>query len=97
PEMARVRQTFTGLAEELGTRVDQQSDELTAKTHRMILITWIVIALGLAASLVTALSVVHVEVVQVVSSFRNRILEVAEGRLDQPIENLSRANEIGEM
>jgi len=97
PEMARVRQTFTGLAEELGTRVDQQSDELTAKTHRMILITWIVIALGLAASLVTALSVVHVEVVQVVSSFRNRILEVAEGRLDQPIGNLSRANEIGEM
>ena len=97
PELARVRQAFTGLAEELEARVDQQSDQLTAKTHRMILITWIVIALGLAASLVIALSVVQVEVVQVVSSFRSRILEVAEGRLEQPIENLSRANEIGEM
>src|SRR4029077_5532287 len=57
PELARVRQAFTGLAEELEARVDQQSDQLTAKTHRMILITWIVVALGLAASLVIALSV----------------------------------------
>ena len=97
PEMAKVRQAFIALTEELDARVDQQSDELTAKTHRMILITWVVIGLGLAASLVIALSVVHVEVVRVVSSFRSRILEVAEGRLDQPIENLARANEIGEM
>ena len=97
PEMAKVRQAFIGLAEESSARVDRQSDELTAKTHRMILITWIVIALGLVASLIIALFVVRVEVVQVVSSFRSLILEVAEGRLDQPIGNLARPNEIGEM
>jgi signal transduction histidine kinase/CheY-like chemotaxis protein/HPt (histidine-containing phosphotransfer) domain-containing protein len=97
PEMARVRQAFIGLAEELDARVDQESAELTARTHRTILITWIVLTLGLVASLAIALSVVQVEVVQVVSSFRSRILEVAEGRLDQTIGNLTRPNEIGEM
>ena len=39
----------------------------------------------------------QVEVVKVVLSFRSRILDVAEGRLDQPIANLNRPNEIGEM
>jgi signal transduction histidine kinase/CheY-like chemotaxis protein len=97
PEMAKVRQELIALAEELDARVDRQSAELTAQTRRMILITWIVIALGLVASLVIALSLVHFGVVQVVSSFRARILEVAEGRLDQPIGNLERPNEIGEM
>ena len=55
------------------------------------------IVLGLAASFVIALSIVQVEVVKVVLSFRSRILDVAEGRLDQPIANLDRPNEIGEM
>ena len=48
-------------------------------------------------SFLIALSIVHVEVVKVVSSFRGRILDVAEGRLDQPIANLNRRNEIGDM
>jgi two-component system sensor histidine kinase/response regulator len=68
-----------------------------ARTARTIRNTWIVISLGLLISLVIALSVVHVELVKVVSSFRSRILDVAEGRLDQPIGNLDRPNEIGEM
>ena len=55
------------------------------------------IALGLLTSFAIALSIVHVEVVKVVLSFRTRILDVAEGRLDQPIANLNRPNEIGEM
>ena len=97
PEILRARQALITLAEELHTRVDQRSDELTATTHRTILITWIVIVLGLAASLAIALSVVQVEVVRVVSSFRTRILDVAEGRLDHPIGNLNRPNEIGDM
>ena len=92
-----VRQALIELADELDARVDQQSDELTARTHRTILITWIVIVLGLAASFAIALSIVQVEVVKVVLSFRSRILEVAEGRLDQPIANLNRPNEIGDM
>src|SRR5271170_4004984 len=46
----KVRQSVIDLVEELRKSVDQQSDELTAKTHRTILITWLVIALGLAVS-----------------------------------------------
>jgi hypothetical protein len=79
------------------TRVDQQSDELTARTHRTILVIWIVIAVGLASSFAVALSVVQIEVVRVVLSFRGRIWDVAQGRLDQPVGNLDRPNEIGEM
>ena len=97
PRLLLARQALIELADELDARVDQQSDELTARTHRTILITWIVIVLGLAASFAIALSIVQVEVVKVVLSFRSRILEVAEGRLDQPIANLDRPNEIGEM
>ncbi len=97
PEMRSSRQALADLADELHTTVDEQSDELTAKTHRTILITWIVIVLGLATSFIIALSIVNVEVVKVVSSFKTRILDVAEGRLDLPIANLDRRNEIGEM
>ncbi|WP_433964395.1 hypothetical protein [Tunturiibacter gelidiferens] len=55
------------------------------------------IILGLAVSFTIALLIVQVEVVKVVLSFRTRILDVAEGRLDLPITNLTRPNEIGEM
>ena len=97
PEFHTGRQVLTDLANEVHAAVDQQSEELTLKTHRTILITWIVIILGLAASFTIALSIVQVEVVKVVLSFRTRILDVAEGRLDLPIANLNRPNEIGEM
>ena len=97
PKLLLARQALIELADELHASVDQQSSELTARTHRTILITWIVIVLGLAASFAIALSIVQVEVVKVVLSFRGRILDVAQGRLDQPIANLDRPNEIGEM
>jgi signal transduction histidine kinase/CheY-like chemotaxis protein len=97
PALLQARQTLIELADELHQSVDQQSVELTARTHRTILITWIVIVLGLAASFAIALSIVQIEVVKVVLSFRGRILDVAQGRLDQPIANLDRPNEIGEM
>jgi signal transduction histidine kinase/CheY-like chemotaxis protein len=97
PVLSKGRQALIDLADELHATVDQRSIELSAKTHRTILITWIVIALGLAASFIIALSIVQVEVVKVVLSFRGRILDVAEGRLDLPIANLERPNEIGEM
>jgi hypothetical protein len=97
PRLLLVRQALIEVADGLHARVDQQSVELTARTHRTILITWIVIVLGLAASFAIALSIVQVEVVKVVLSFRGRILDVAQGRLDQPIANLDRPNEIGEM
>ena len=96
-DLQQARQAMTNLVDEMQKSANQGSDELTVRTHRAILITWIVIILGLAASFVIALSILQAEVVQAVLSFRNRILDVAEGRLDQPIANLDRPNEIGEM
>jgi signal transduction histidine kinase/DNA-binding response OmpR family regulator/HPt (histidine-containing phosphotransfer) domain-containing protein len=97
PEMVRDREELEALNAEVQATVDQQSTTLTAKTHRTIVVTWIVIALGLAISFSIALVIVQVEVVRVVMWFRGRILDVAAGRLDQPILNLDRPNEIGEM
>ena len=97
PQWAATRKATLGLQDEVQRRVNLQSQELTDRTFRTIRTTWIVISLGLFISLVVALSVIHVELVQVVSSFRNRILDVAEGRLDQPVGNLDRPNEIGDM
>jgi len=97
PEWSQARTALIGLQEEVHRRVDRQSQELTARTVRTIKTTWIVITLGLLISFGTALSIVHVEVVKVIQSFRGRILDVAEGRLDQPVGNLDRPNEIGEM
>ncbi len=97
PETVRSREALVALADELGTAAKQESQALTARTRRTILISWTVIVLGLVISFSIALSIVQVEVVRVVMSFRGRILDVAEGRLDQPILNLDRPNEIGEM
>src|ERR1700757_2094267 len=96
-DLLQARQVMTNLVDEMQKSANQESDELTIRTHRAILITWFVIILGLATSFVIALSILQAEVVQAVLSFRNRILDVAEGRLDQPITNLNRPNEIGEM
>ena len=96
-DLQRARQAMTDLVDDMQRSANQESNELSSRTHRAILITWIVIALGLFASFVIALSIVQVEVVQVVSSFRGQILDVAEGRLDQPIAKLNHTNEIGEM
>ena len=96
-DLQQARQSMTDLVDEMQKSAKQESDELTSRTHRAILITWIVIVLGLVASFVVALSILHVEIVQVVLSLRSLILDVAEGRLDQPIANLNRRNEIGDM
>ena len=95
--LQQARQAMSDLADQMQQSANQESDELTARTHRAILITWIVITFGMVASFVIALSILQTEVVQVVLSLRSRILELAEGRLDQPIANLNCTNEIGEM
>jgi len=96
-DLQQARQAMTDLVDDMQRSANQESDKLTSRTHQAIMITWIVIVLGLFTSFVLALSIVQVEVVQVVSSFRGQILDVAEGRLDQPIANLNHTNEIGEM
>ena len=97
PQWAKTRQSLIALQSSVERQVDAQSDMLTARTHRTVLATWVFISIGLIASFSIALSIVQVEVVTVVKTFRNRILEVAQGHLDRPIENLARPNEIGEM
>jgi signal transduction histidine kinase/CheY-like chemotaxis protein len=92
-----IRDGIVALQNELQKQVDQKSAELTTQTDHTILITWVVICVGLVVSFAIATSIVQVEVVKVVLAFRTRILDVAEGRLDQPITNLDRPNEIGEM
>ena len=97
PQWSATRRAVMGLQQAVHSRVDQQSVELTASTNRTIGSTWVVITLGLLISFAIALSIVQVEVVKVISAFRSRILDVAQGRLDQPVGNLNRPNEIGEM
>jgi two-component system sensor histidine kinase/response regulator len=97
PEWSKARDELAALEEEVQRRVDQRSDDLTQRTHRAIRITWTAIILGLIATFAIAYFIVKVEVVEVVSNFRNLILEVAHGRLDQPIPTAHLTNEIGEM
>jgi len=97
PALLKTRQSLGSLSDQLHASIDRNSNELSLRTRHTILITWVVIALGLTGSFALALSIVQVEVVKVVLSFRGRILDVAEGRLDQPITNLKLPNEIGEM
>jgi two-component system, sensor histidine kinase and response regulator len=97
PEWQKTRKAVEDLELAVQQRVDQRSDELTARTHRAILTTWIAIILGLFTSFGIALTIVQVEVVKVVTSLRNRILEVAQGHLDRPIDFVTRPNEIGDM
>jgi two-component system sensor histidine kinase/response regulator len=97
PQWSIARKALIDVQQVVNGQVDQESQELTDRTVRTIRTTWIVITFGLLISLAMAISMVHFDVVKVVLSFRNRILDVAQGRLDQPVGNLDRPNEIGEM
>ena len=96
-ELAQSRQALIDLISKLHVTVEQESDDLTARTHRTFLITWIVISLGLAASFAFAVYIVQTAVVDRLEDFRGHILDVAEDRLDRPITNLDRGDEIGDM
>ncbi len=97
PQWSETRRALMELQQAVHSRVDRESVELTANTNRTIKTTWVVIALGLLISFAIALAIVQLEVVKVISAFRSRILDVAQGRLDQPVGNLNRPNEIGDM
>jgi len=97
PNQLAIRQALIELEARVEKEVNEQSEELTRRTQRIIVITWIVTGAGLALSFGIALLIVQVEVVGAVLSFRNLILGVARGKLDQPLTNLDRPNEIGEM
>jgi signal transduction histidine kinase/DNA-binding response OmpR family regulator/HPt (histidine-containing phosphotransfer) domain-containing protein len=97
PELQQTQEAVIKISDELQKAVDQRSDELTDKTHRSILVTWLVIGLGLLATFAIASYVLHVDVVQELFSLRDSIQSLASGKLDQPIPFLNRPNEIGEI
>ncbi len=96
-ELQQARRAWTDLVEEVRKSVDQQSDDLTARTHHVILVTWLVIVLGLAASYAAAFFVIQTEVVQELLTLRGSIQDLADGKLNQTIPYLDRRNEIGEI
>ncbi len=96
-ELKRSLEALIDLEKQILQSVNQQSDDLTDRTHHTILITWLVIVVGLIASFSLAFYIVQTEVVEELLSLRGSIQDVADARLDQPIPFLERQNEIGEM
>ena len=96
-DLQQAHKAMTDLVDENQKSADQESDDLTRRTHRAILITWLVIGFGLAASFGTAYYVVQIQVVRELLSLHGSIQDVADGKLDQPIPYLDRTNEIGEI
>ncbi len=96
-ELQRERKAIADIVEEIRMSVDQQSNDLTKKTDRAILLTWLVIVFGLAGSFVVAVYIVQSEVVRELLALRDNIRDLAEGKLDQPIPYQERSNEIGEI
>ncbi|HWO35525.1 MAG TPA: histidine kinase dimerization/phospho-acceptor domain-containing protein, partial [Candidatus Acidoferrum sp.] len=96
-ELQRTHEQITKVSDELQKGVDQRSDELTEKTHRAIMVTWLVIGFGMLITFAVASYVLQVDVVQELFSLRDSIQSLASGKLDQPIPFLNRPNEIGEI
>src|SRR5271165_646516 len=96
-ELQRGRQAIADIVQDIRTSVDQQSDELTRKTHQAILYTWLVIGFGLLATFALAIFIMQGEVVRELFSLRDSIQHLADGQLDQTIPYLDRNNEIGEI
>ncbi|RSL15628.1 two-component system sensor histidine kinase/response regulator [Edaphobacter aggregans] len=94
-ELQQARQAAIDSVDELRTTVDRQSDDLTRKTHRAILITWLVVCLGLAATLTFTLYIVQTEVIGELLAVRGSVQALADGQLDQMIPYLNQTNEIG--
>src|SRR3954466_14202282 len=92
PALLKARQGLVALQDEMQRAVDRRSAELSFLTSRTILIRWAVNILGLLTSFAITLLIVRFEIVNVLVSFRNQILDVAAGRLDTPIAYLARRN-----
>jgi two-component system sensor histidine kinase/response regulator len=96
-ELQQSRDQAIEIAQEMQKAVDQRSDELTVRTHRTILITWLVIGLGILTSFGIASYFLQVDVVNELWSVRDSIQALAAGDLERPIPFLNRPNEIGEI
>ena len=95
-ELNDANQAFAELTRGLNASVAQRESDLAEATRRSVFITWLVVLGGLVASFGVAAALVQ-QVVNVLVVLRNRIQDVAEGRLDGEIPYRSRTNEIGEI
>jgi two-component system, sensor histidine kinase and response regulator len=96
-ELQQSRDQAIEIAQDMQRALDQRSDELTARTHQAILITWLVIGLGILASFGIASYFLQVDVVNELWGVRDSIQALASGDLERPIPFLNRSNEIGEI
>jgi signal transduction histidine kinase/DNA-binding response OmpR family regulator len=96
-ELEQSRLKAIAISAEIRKAVDQRSEDLTARTHRSIAVTWLVLGLGMIASLVMASYFLQVDVVQELWTVRDTIQALAAGDLDRSIPYLNRPNEIGEI
>jgi len=96
-ELQQARGHAIELAEEMERAVNQRSDELTARTQRTILITWLVIGFGILGSFGIASYFLQVDVVHELWSVRDTIQALAGGDLERQIPFLNRPNEIGDI
>jgi len=91
------RQRISAVVAGLRNRVDIMNAEYSEVTNHTVLWTWLVIILGLAGSFGATFVFVRREVVEVLFSVRRSILDLAEGRLEEPIDRLEQTSEAGEM
>jgi len=96
-ELERSRDRAIEVSDEMQKAVLERSDQLTAKTHHAIVVTWLVVALGMLASFIFASYLLNVDVVHELWSVRDTIQSLAAGNLDSPISFADRPNEIGEI
>ncbi|WP_005034499.1 response regulator [Holophaga foetida] len=95
--MERARQAGTSLVDDIGQEVDRINADYAQATNQIVVNTWLVISLGLMGSLLATFLVVRRDILTVFLDLRRSILDVAEGRLDQPIGYQERTNEVGDM
>src|SRR5260370_7888850 len=96
-ELQQPRQQAIDLAKEMQSAVELRSDDLTAKSHRVIRITWLVMGLGIIFSFSLASYLLNIDVVRELLTLRDSIKSLASGKLDTPIPFVFRPNEIGEI
>ena len=96
-ELQQSRARALAISEEMNQVVDQRSEELTARTHHTIFVTWLVIGFGMLASFAIAAYFLQIDVVHELWSVRDSIQFLAAGDLERPIPFLDRPNEIGEI
>ena len=96
-ELAQARLAMAPLIDGMRVMVDRRSEELSEKTHRIFLIAWAVVVLGVVTSIAVTFYIIQSQVVGELLNVQGCIQDLAGGELDQLIPYLDRTNEIGEI